>query len=153
MQKHGPPFFLCTSTTALHHGFWLGWIVPTSINISSMWAWTSSTIDGGILWNLSLKGSFSMTLISCFARSVHPNSPGSKEKMPWHSSSRAHVVAWFLVDHPSRPDNPAAGRALPFSTWLTSLLSGSLAFCWASLTFLVRLQHVVRHSQLWLKWS
>ena len=113
MQNCRPPSFLDTNTTPLHHGLWLGLIVPTA-NISFMCAWTSSTIGGGILQNLSLKGSLSMTLISCFARSVQPNSPGSKEKMPWYSASRAQVAAWFLSDHPSRPDNSSCWKSVSF---------------------------------------
>ena len=62
---------------------WLGWMVTTS-NISFTCAWTSSIIGGGILWNLSLKGSLSTTLISCFPKSVQPNSQGSREKMSWY---------------------------------------------------------------------
>ena len=101
MQKHRPLSFLHSNTTALHHGLWLGHIVPTS-NISFTCAWTSSTIGGRILWNLSLKGSSSMILISCFTRSVQPNSPGSMEKMAWYSASRTQAAAWCLSDLPSR---------------------------------------------------
>ena len=122
MQNCRPPSFLHTSTMALHHELWLGWIVPAS-NISFMCAWTSSTIGGGILQNLSLKGSSSMTLISCFTRSVQPNSPGSKEKM-WYSASRTWVAAWFLSDHPSRPDNSSCWKNISL------LCSTDILVCW-----------------------
>ena len=111
MQKHRPPSFLHTNTTALHDGLWLGQIVPTS-SISFMCALTLSTMGRGILQNLSLKGSSSTVLISCFTRYVQPTSPGSKENMSWYSANRA---AWFLSDHLSRPDK--------YSCWKsTSLL-------------------------------
>ena len=123
MQNHRPLSFLCTSTMALPHRLWLGWIAPTS-NISFMCAWTSSTIGGWILQNVSLKGSSSMTLISCFARSVQPNSPGSKEKMSWYSARRTLEATWFLTDHPSMPDN--------FSCWksISLLYSTDILVCW-----------------------
>ena len=113
MQNCRLLYFLHTNTMALHHGLWLGWIVPNS-NISFMWAWTSSIIGGGILWNLSLKGSSSITLISCFARSVQPNPPGSKEKMSWYSTSRAYAVAQFLADHSSSPDKSRCCKSSSF---------------------------------------
>ena len=78
------------------------------------------------LQNLSLKGSLSVTLISCFARSVQLNSPSSKEKMSLYSASRAYVVAQFLSDHPPGQTSPAVGRAPPFSAQLKSLLAASL---------------------------
>ena len=71
MQKHRPPSFFLTSITTLHHGLCLGCIVPTS-SISFMWALTSSTIGGGIFWNLSLNDSLLTTQISCYMRLMHP---------------------------------------------------------------------------------
>ena len=103
MQKHRPLSFLCTNTTVLHHGLWLGWIAPT-FGISFMYEWTSSTMGGGIFQNLSLKGLLSTALIWCFARSAQPNSPGSKEKMSRYSANRTWAAAWFLSDHPCRLD-------------------------------------------------
>ena len=122
VKKCRPPSFLYTSTTALHHGLWLGQIVPTS-NIF-MCAWTSSTIKGGILQNLSLKGLSSKTLISCFAKSVQTNSPGSKERMSIHSANRAWAAIWLLSDHLSRPDKS--------SCWKRNFLlcSTVILFCW-----------------------
>ena len=76
-----------------------------------MCAWTSSTIKGGILWNFSLKGSLSTTLISCLTKSVQPNSPGSREKMLCYSANRAHAATWFLSDHSSRPDKSSCWRS------------------------------------------
>ena len=130
MQKLRPPSFLHTSTKALHHGLWLGQIVPAS-NISFIWGQTLSAIGGGTLQNLSLKGSPSVTLISCFTRSVQPNYLPSKEKMLWCSASRVHVAAQFLVDHPSRPDKSSCWKSTSFlcstdisALWIPSILSG-----------------------------
>ena len=113
MQNCRPLSFLHTNTMALHQGLWLGWKVPAS-NISFTWEWTSMTIGGGILLNISLKGLSSMTVISCFARSVQPNSPGSKEKMSWYSISRACTAAQFLADHPSSPDKSSSCKSASF---------------------------------------
>ena len=95
---------LSCTLVQLHYtmDFKLGKIAPTS-NISFTCAWTSSTIGGWILWNLSLKGLSSTTLISCFAKFVQPNSPGSRKKMSWYSANRAQAATWFLSDHLSRP--------------------------------------------------
>ena len=92
MQKHRPLSFLHTNTTALHNCLWLGQIVPNSI-ISFTCAQTSSTIRGVILQNLSLKGLSSRTLISCFAKSIQPISPGSRERMSWYSGNRPWAPA------------------------------------------------------------
>ena len=113
MQKCRPLSFFLTNTMALHYGLWLGWIVPAS-NISFMWALTSSTIGGGILQNLSLKGSSLTTWISCFARLMQPNSPGSSEKMSWFSVSRAWTNVWLAPDHPSSPDKSSCWRSVSF---------------------------------------
>ena len=118
-----PPFFLCTNTTALHHRLWHGQIAP-AIYISFMCAWTSPTICGEILQNLSLKGSSSTTLILCFARSLQPNSPSSKEKMSWHSASRTWAVVWFLSDYLSWPDNSSCWKSISF------LHSTDILDCW-----------------------
>ena len=138
MQKCRPLSFLCTNATALHHGLWLGQIVPTS-NISFTCAWTSSTMGGGILWNLSLKGSSSTTLISCFARSVQPNSPGSREKISWYSANRAWTAAWFSSHHPSRPDRSSCWKTPPSSIQPTSQSAGYLTSHIASPRFQVPL--------------
>ena len=125
MQKCRHLSFLHTSMTALHHGIWLGQIVPAS-NIFFTCARTSANIGGGILQNFSLKGSSSMTLISCFVKSVQPNSPGSREKMLWYSTNRAQVATWFLSDHLSRPDK--------LSYWKSNffLCSTVILVCWIS---------------------
>ena len=103
-----------------------------------MWVQTSSIIGGGILCNLSLKGSSSETLISCFARSVQPNSQVPRKRC--HGIQLVEhmwqLYSWWTI--PPGQTSPAAGRALPFFAQLISLLSGSLASHWASLTFLVR---------------
>ena len=147
-----PQSFLHTSTAALHHGLWIGWIAPTS-SISFTWEWTSSTIGGGILWNLSLKGSSSVTLIWCLARSMQPQVPGKR----CHSIQLAGLL-WWLNSWQTTPPGQAsvaAGRAPPFSAQPTSLPVGSLESCGASLTILVTcdIPLVVQHLQLPLKWS
>ena len=65
MQNHRPPSFFLTNTTTLHQALWLGQIVPNS-SIYSRWFWTSSTNDGGIHLNHSLKGVSFITFIVCF---------------------------------------------------------------------------------------
>ena len=105
-----PLSFLHTSTTALHHGLWLRQIAPAS-NISFTCAQTSSTIRGGILQNLPSNGSSSTTLISCFTKSVQPNSLGSREKMSWYSTNKAQGTTWFLSDHLSRPDKSSCWKS------------------------------------------
>ena len=113
MQKCRPLSFFLTNMKAFHHGLWLGWIAPTP-NISLMWAITSSTMGGGILWNLSLNGSSSTILISCFTRPIQANSQGSTEKMLWYSVSRAWVDAQFVPVHPSSPDKSNCWRSISF---------------------------------------
>ena len=49
-----------------------------------------------------------------FARSVQPNSLGSKEKMPWYSASRNLLATWFLSDHPSRPAKSSCWKSISF---------------------------------------
>ena len=93
-----------------------------------MCAQTSSTMGGGILQNLSLKGSSSTTLILCFARPVQPSSPSSEEKMSWYSANRVWVAAWFLLDHPCWSDRSSYQK----STFL--LCSTDILVCWISYT-------------------
>ena len=83
MQNCRPPYFCLTNTTALHQTLWLGWIAPDS-NISHRWLQTSSTNDGGIHLNHSLKGVSSITFIMCSMEGVQPNSTGSNEIMLWY---------------------------------------------------------------------
>ena len=82
------------------------------------------TISGGMLWNLSLKGLSSATLISCFAKSLQPNSPVSREKMSWYSANRTQASAWFLTDHLSRPDKSSCWKSSFFLCWTIILV------CW-----------------------
>ena len=84
MQKCRLLSFFWTSTTALHHILWLGWIVPES-NISHRCAQTSSTNGEGICLICSLNGVSSVTLITCSITWGQPSSQGSKEKMLWYS--------------------------------------------------------------------
>ena len=120
--KRRPLFFL-TNMTALHHGLWLGQITPTS-NIAFMWALTSPTMEGGILWDLFLKGSSSTILISCCTRPVQPNSPGSSEKMSWYWVNRSWADVQFAPDHQSSPDKCSCWRSISF------LCSIDILVCW-----------------------
>ena len=93
-------------------------------------AWTSSTIRGGILQNLFLKGSSSTTLISCFTKSAQPNSPDCRKKILWYSANRAWTATWFLSDHLSRPDKSSCWKnnSFLYSTvilvhWIPCVLS------------------------------
>ena len=61
-----------------------------------------------------LEGFLSATLISCFAKSVQPHSPGSMEKMSWCSANRAQGSTWFLSDHLSRPDKSSCWKSSSF---------------------------------------
>ena len=79
---------------------------------------------------LSLRDSSSVTLISCFTKSIQPISPGSKEKMSWYSTIRVQAAAWFPSDHPFKPDRSSCWKRVSFlhSTdilicWLTWILS------------------------------
>ena len=92
IQKHRPPSFFQTNTTALHHTLWLGQIVPES-NMSHKCLQTSSTKGGGICLNQSLKGLSSVTLITCSVESVQPSSLGSSEKTSWSLAKRDQVEA------------------------------------------------------------
>ena len=73
-----------------------------------------------------LKVLLSTTLISCFAKSTQPNSPGSKERISWYSVNRAQTAAWFLFlpDHLSRPEKSSCWRSNFF------LCSTVILVCW-----------------------
>ena len=70
--------------------------------------WRRNSLD------LSLKGSSSTTLISCFAKSIWPNSPGSREKGSWYSVNRAWAATWFPSDHLSRSDKSSCWKSSSF---------------------------------------
>ena len=116
MQNCRPPSFLCTNTMVLHHGLYLGQIAPTSFTCAQ----TISTIGGVILWNLSLKGSPSTTLISCFARSIQPNSPCSKERCHGIQLVGLRQLLGFCQTIPPGQITLVAGKASPSSAQLTS---------------------------------
>ena len=91
MQKCKPPSFFLTNTTTLHQALWLGWIASDS-SISCRWFWTSSTSDGRICLNCSLKGVSSVTFIMCSMEWLQPNSAGSSENTSWYLA-RSWLVA------------------------------------------------------------
>ena len=68
----------------------------------------------GIFWNLSLKGSSSTALISCFPKSIQLDPPDSRKKMSWYSANRAQAAAWFLSDHLSMPDKSSCWKSSSF---------------------------------------
>ena len=94
MQKHNNPSFFLTSSTALHHGDWLGCITPAS-SISQSEVHTSSKSGGGMHLNCSLNGSLSVMRISCSIALVQPSSFPSSTKMLWKAKTRSQAVAAF----------------------------------------------------------
>ena len=102
IQKHKPPSFFLTSTTALHHTLWLGCMAPAS-SISHKCLWTSSTKGGGICLNHSLKGVSSVTLITCSVEQMQPSSVGSNEKTSWYSAKNHQSESANSGDHNSKP--------------------------------------------------
>ena len=102
MQKHRPPSFFWTNTTALHQALWLGQIVPES-NISHKCVWTSSINGRGICLNHSLNGVTSVTLITCLVEWVQPSLLGSSENMSWYSAKRDQAEATSMGVQNSNP--------------------------------------------------
>ena len=87
-QRHSIPSFFLTSTTALHHGNWLG-CMALKFNISWSEAHTSSSSIGGICLNHSLNGSLSVIQISCSTTLVQPSSFPSNAKISWKDNTRS----------------------------------------------------------------
>ena len=102
IQKHRPPSFFWTNTTALHHTLWLGQIMPES-NISHRCAQTSSTNGGGICLKSSLNGVSLVTLITCSVEWVQPSLLGFREETLWYSAKRDWVEATSWVGQDSNP--------------------------------------------------
>ena len=102
MQKWRDPSFLCTSTTALHHGDWLGWIAPTS-SMSLRDVLTSSSKGRGIHLNCSLKGSLSVMWISCSITLMQPSSLSPKAKTSWKARTSSLAAAAFCGVHELMP--------------------------------------------------
>ena len=127
MQNLKDPSFLRTRTTALHHGDWDGRIAPPS-NISWTCSLTSSTWWGGILRNLSLKGSLCSSGISmtCSVASVQPISPGSRQKMWWNSmSSRLAFCAVSGGQSDNLPRPPPFSSVSISNCWRCSVVRGT----------------------------
>ena len=109
-QKCSIPSFFLTSTTALHHGNWLGHIAPAS-NISWSEVWTSSSSSGGIHLNHSLNGSPSVIQISCSTALVQPSSFPSNAKTLWKASRRSHAATVFQGVQLLRPSRSNFSRS------------------------------------------
>ena len=84
IQNRKVPSFFCTRTMALHQGDLDSWIAPLS-RMSCRFSRTSSSRDGAICWNCSLKGMPSINSMMCSAMSVQPISFLSSRKMWWCS--------------------------------------------------------------------
>ena len=104
----------------------------------------------GILWNLSLKGSSSVTLVSCFAMSVQPNSPGSREKThDTQPTGLKQLLDFPPTTSPSQID-PAFEGESPSSIQLTSSSVGYPGSCLVSPEFWVSISLWGQHLQLLL---
>ena len=109
-QKRRVLSFFLTNTTALHQGDWLEHMAPSS-SISLKEAWTSSKSGGGILLNLSLKGSLSTMQISCSTVLVQPNSFFSSAKMLWYDNTNCSAASVFLGAQFFRPLKSSFSRS------------------------------------------
>ena len=126
MQKCRPLSFLCTEMTVTP------WTLTGAdiAHFQHLLHVHTDLVDHG--WGnpleLPFKDFIINSSISCFARSVQPNSPGSKEKMSWYLANRMQAATWFPLDHPSRPDKSSCWK----STSL--LLSTDILVCWIPCT-------------------
>ena len=110
MQKRRVLSFFLTNMTALHQGDWLGCMVPAS-SISLKEARTSSKSRGGILLNLSLKGSLSTMWISCSTALVQPNLFFSSVKTLWYDNTNFSAASAFLGAQFFRPLKSSFSRS------------------------------------------
>ena len=121
LQKCRPPIFFLTSTTALHHALWLGHMAPES-SISCRWLWTSTTKDGRIHLNCSLKGVSLVILITCLVDWVQQSSPGSKEKTLWYLAKNSRAESASSGGHNSKPLSSSSSNnflaSVLWSTWV-----------------------------------
>ena len=127
MQKHRLPSFFQTSTAALHHTLWMGWIIPES-DISHRWAQISSTNSRGICLNHSLNRASSVTLVTCSVKWVQLSSQGSTEKMSWYSARNDWVESASSGGQDPKP--------------LKSNFSNSFSCLWSAVSFSV-----------WMPWA
>ena len=150
MQKHRPPSFLHTNTTALHHGLWLGWMAPpSSISFHVWWVvefFRTSPWRGHHqqLWSHVLLGLYSWTLQAPRKRclgiqlKVHgwllefcqTTTPGQIKSSCWKSTSLLHstniLVCWIPCISSSFSKVPAMtftwGTVFAATTWATLML-------------------------------
>ena len=113
---------------------------------------TSSTMGGGILWNCSLRGLLSTTLISCFAKLVQHSSLGSNKKMSWYSANKFWTFTWFASHHPSRQDKSSCWRSTSFLCSINILVHWMPCTSSMPLKFWLPVQLEAQHSQLPLGW-
>ena len=109
-QKCSIPSFFLTSTTALHHGDWLGCMAPTS-NMSQSEACTSFRSSGGICLNHSLNSSLLVIQISCSTALVQPSLFPSNVKTSWKASMRPHATMAFQGVQLLRPSRSNFSRS------------------------------------------
>ena len=109
-QKCSIPSFFLTSTTALHHGDWLGHMPPTS-NMCQSEMHTSSSSGGGIHLNRSLSGLLSVIQISCSTMLVQPSSFPSNAKTSWKASTRSRAAMAFQGVQLLRPSRSNFSRS------------------------------------------
>ena len=119
MQKHRLPSLFWTSTTALHHGLWLGQIALES-NSSCGCVWISSTSSGIIHLNHSLNGASSVTLITCSVEWVQPSSRVLRRKCYGIQSGANGQNLLALV------------TKIPICSNLTSLTAFSASALWSA---------------------
>ena len=109
-QKCSIPAFFLTSTTASHHGNWLGCMVPAS-NISWSKACTSSSSSRGIHLNHSLNGLLLVIQISCSTVLVQPSSFPSNVKTSWKDNTRSCATMAFQGVQLLRPSRSNFSRS------------------------------------------
>ena len=121
MQRCRPLSFFHTSTTTLHHGLWLDWIVPAS-NISFTCACTLFHHQRK-LWNLSLKGSLSMPWSYVLLRlySLNNQVPG-KRCCDTQPTGLGQPPNFCLTTHLGQTNPAAVKKFLPLFSHHLSLL-------------------------------
>ena len=92
-----------------HHSLQPCMVPASSIPLKEVW--TSSKSRGGILLNLSLKGSLSTMRISCSTVLVQPNSFFSSAKTSWYDNTNCSAASAFLGAQFFRPLKSSFSRS------------------------------------------